>query len=46
MIEPVAASTSGTQYHKGEPAVPKFWYEAKNEEGESYYWHIESGQSR
>ena len=37
-INPIKASTSGTKWHK--PAPPKFWYEAKNEEGHSYYWNV------
>ena len=29
-----------------EPFVPKFWYEAKTEDGVSYYWHVTTQESR
>jgi len=43
-LEPVIAPTSGTKWHK--PSAPKFWYEAKNDEGVSYYWHVTTQESR
>lgn len=43
-LAPVAAPTSGTKWHK--PGAPKFWYEAKTEEGVSYYWHVTTQESR
>eukprot|EP00088_Acartia_fossae_P006860 TRINITY_DN1316_c0_g1_i1.p1 TRINITY_DN1316_c0_g1~~TRINITY_DN1316_c0_g1_i1.p1 ORF type:complete len:328 (-),score=83.42 TRINITY_DN1316_c0_g1_i1:157-1140(-) len=43
-INPVKATTSGTKWHK--PPAPKYWYEAKNEDGHSYYWNINTKESR
>ena len=43
-LTPVEAPSSGTKWHK--PDAPKFWYEAKNEAGESYYWHVTTQESR
>jgi len=44
IMNPVVAPSSGTKWHK--PSAPKFWYEAKNEEGASYYWHVTTQESR
>jgi len=43
-LNPVVAPSSGTKWHK--PNAPRFWYEAKTEEGVSYYWHVSSQESR
>jgi len=43
-LAPVQAPTSGTKWHK--PSGPKFWYEAKTEDGVSYYWHVTTQESR
>eukprot|EP00092_Neocalanus_flemingeri_P016091 GFUD01017415.1.p1 GENE.GFUD01017415.1~~GFUD01017415.1.p1 ORF type:complete len:352 (+),score=105.88 GFUD01017415.1:52-1107(+) len=43
-LNPVVAPSSGTKWHK--PSTPKFWYEAKNDEGASYYWHVTTQESR
>ena len=43
-LAPVTAPTSGTKWDK--PGAPKFWYEAKTEEGASYYWHATTRESR
>ena len=45
LFTPVSASAYGTKYHK-ESKTAKFWYEAKNDEGVSYYYNITSGKSR
>ena len=42
---PVSANAYGTKYHK-ESKTAKFWYEAKNDEGVSYYYNVTSGESR
>ena len=42
---PVTANAYGTKYHK-ESKTAKFWYEAKNEDGVSYYYNVTSGESR
>jgi len=44
MIAPRKATASGTKWHN--PPPPKFWYEAKNEEGHSYYWNTNTKESR
>jgi len=44
MIAPVKATTSGTKWHK--PAPPKFWYEAKSDDGQVYYWNTNTKESR
>ena len=43
-IAPVKATSSGTRFHN--PPPPKFWYEAKNEDGQSYYWNTNTKESR
>jgi len=43
-LNPIPAPTSGTKWHKS--SVPKFWYEARTEEGVSYYWHVTTQESR
>jgi len=43
-IAPVKATSSGTKFHN--PPPPKFWYEAKNEDGQSYYWNTNTKESR
>ena len=45
MIKPVSATAYGTKYHK-ESKTAKFWYEAKSDEGNSYYYNVTSGESR
>ncbi len=35
------APKSGTKWHK-----EKAWFEAKTEEGHTYYWHVETHESR
>lgn len=44
VIAPRKAVASGTKWHN--PPPPKFWYEAKNEEGHSYYWNTNTKESR
>jgi len=44
MIAPIKASTSGTKWHK--PAPPKYWYEAKSEDGDIYFWNTNTKESR
>jgi len=44
MIAPRKATISGTKWHN--PPPPKYWYEAKNEDGHSYYWHTNTKESR
>jgi len=44
VIAPVKATTSGTRWHN--PAPPKQWYEARMEDGTSYYWHKNTKESR
>ena len=39
-IKKVVAPTSGTKWHN-EPGVKK-WYEAKSDEGYTYYWNTET----
>lgn len=40
-------TTSGTKYHnKPRDTKLKMWYEAKTEAGVTYYWHVETKQSR
>jgi len=40
-------TTSGTKYHnKPRDQKLKMWYEAKTEQGVTYYWHVETKQSR
>lgn len=41
---PVKASTTGTKWHN--TPAPKMWYEAKSEDGNSYFWHVENHESR
>jgi len=41
---PVKASTEGTKWHN--TPAPKMWYEAKSEDGNSYFWHVENHESR
>merc|ERR1712059_229972 len=43
-LNPITAPSSGTKWHK--PGVPKNWYEAKTEDGNSYYWHVHTQESR
>jgi len=43
-LNPVVAPTSGTKWHR--PSAPKFWYEAKTEDGTSYYYHVSTQESR
>jgi len=45
IFQPVSASGHGTKYHK-KSVTARFWYEAKNEDGVSYYWNVTSGKSR
>ena len=45
LFQPVAASGHGSKYHK-ESKTARFWYEAKNDDGISYYWNVTSGKSR
>jgi len=45
IFTPVQANAHGTRYHK-ESKTAKFWYEAKNDDGVSYYYNVTSGQSR
>ena len=45
LFQPVSASGHGTKYHK-KSKTAMFWYEAKNEDGVSYYWNVTSGKSR
>jgi len=45
LFTPVSASAYGTKYHK-ESKTAKFWYEAKDDSGASYYYNITSGKSR
>lgn len=42
-LKTIKAPTSGTKWHN-EPGTKK-WYEAKSEEGYTYYWNIETNQS-
>ena len=45
LFQPVSASGHGTKYHK--PSLTaRFWYEAKNDDGVSYYYNVTSGKSR
>jgi len=43
-LNPVKATDSGTKWHK--PAPPKFWYEAKSDDGNTYYWNVNTKESR
>ena len=45
LFQPVTASGHGTKYHK-ESLTARFWYEAKNDDGVSYYYNVTSGKSR
>ena len=45
IFKPVSASAFGTKYHK-ESKTAKFWYEAKDDNGASYYYNVTSGESR
>ena len=45
MFTPVHANAHGTKYHN-ESKTAKFWYEAKNDDGVSYYYNVTSGESR
>ena len=45
VFTPVQANAHGTRYHK-ESKTARFWYEAKNDDGVSYYYNVTSGQSR
>ena len=40
LFKKVSAPTSGTKWHN-EPGDKK-WYEAKTDDGHTYYWHIEN----
>ena len=40
LFKKVSAPTSGTKWHN-EPGDKK-WYEAKTDEGHTYYWHLET----
>ena len=40
LFKKVSAPTSGTKWHN-EPGEKK-WYEAKTDEGHTYYWHLET----
>lgn len=42
-LKTIKAPTSGTKWHN-EPGTKK-WYEAKSDEGYTYYWHVETNQS-
>ena len=44
-LKSVTAKTSGTKWHKDQGG-PKQWFEAKTDEGHTYYWHVESHESR
>ena len=40
-------TTSGTKYHnKPRDTKLKMWYEAKTEQGVTYYWHVETKRKR
>jgi len=41
---PVKAPTTGTKWHN--TPAPKMWYEARTEDGNSYFWHVENHESR
>ena len=43
MLRKVEAPKSGTKWHKEQP---KPWFEAVTEEGTTYFWHVESHESR
>ncbi len=45
-LKPVDAPKSGTKWHKEKETNNKQWYEAKTEEGHTYFWHVESHESR
>ena len=45
LFQPVSASGHGTKYHKPSQTA-RFWYEAKNDDGVSYYYNVTSGKSR
>ena len=45
MFTPVHANAHGSKYHK-ESKTARFWYEAKNDDGVSYYYNVTSGESR
>lgn len=40
MLRKIDAPTSGTRWHN-EPGTKK-WYEAKDDDGNSYFWHVET----
>jgi len=41
---PIRAPVTGTKWHN--TPAPKLWYEAKTPEGNSYFWHVDSHESR
>ena len=45
IFTPVQANAHGTKYHK-DSKTARFWYEAKNDDGVSYYYNVTSGDSR
>eukprot|EP00096_Caligus_rogercresseyi_P008711 TRINITY_DN2809_c0_g1_i1.p1 TRINITY_DN2809_c0_g1~~TRINITY_DN2809_c0_g1_i1.p1 ORF type:complete len:329 (-),score=87.29 TRINITY_DN2809_c0_g1_i1:148-1134(-) len=47
-LQCVEAPKSGTKWHKSEATKGglKLWYEAQSDEGHTYYWHVESNESR
>ncbi len=46
-LRPVEAPKSGTKWHKGfADTEAKQWFEAVTDEGHTYFWHVESHESR
>lgn len=43
-INPVVAPKGGTKWHND--GVPKLWYEAKDDDGNIYYYNIKTSESR
>jgi len=43
-LRKVEAPKSGTKWHN--PPTPKLWSEAKTEDGNTYFWHAETHESR
>lgn len=39
----VEAPKGGTKWHKDQP---KQWFEAKTDDGHTYYWHVDTHESR
>ena len=41
-LRKIEAPKSGTKWHNKDSQPPKHWYEAKTEDGNTYYWHVET----